>query len=129
MEDEDSDIGDEALFNLEDDDGEAAPALRHTAPTHHFPDDVFDDETAYLEMLAKEASELVSIGTHRLTDLHRTSASGRLRPARATRMRRRRSVTTILRRSSGSLARSTPSTRTRHSSTRSRVRLGPSISW
>jgi hypothetical protein len=129
MEDEDSDIGDEALFNLEDDDGEARPALQHTAPTHHLADDVFDDETAYLEMLAKEASELVSIGKHRLTGLHRTSASGRLRPARATRTRRRRSATTTSRRSSGSSARSTLSTRTRRLSTRSRVRRSPLISW
>lgn len=41
FDEDDSDIGDEPVFNFQDDD-----------------DDVFDEETAYLDMLAKEVRVL-----------------------------------------------------------------------
>jgi importin-7 len=62
FEEEDSDIGDEALFNLEDDDGMVALSVTCLAQAEAETDDVFDDETAYLDMLAKEVCERCTYG-------------------------------------------------------------------
>jgi hypothetical protein len=74
IEEDDSDIDDEDLFNLNDDDGECSPLLSFSR-SHYTLDDVFDDETAYLEMLAKEVSHILLASNRALIHIaHRMSA-------------------------------------------------------